>query len=537
MNADTGAPQLAGYEGFFGLAEPPFSLAADPRFLFASASHSKALADLTYALQRREPVVVLTGAIGTGKTLLCRTVLQRLERRTFLSVIGDPMLGRDDLLKQLLHDFGVITSADPSATAASRHDLAQALEAFLHSLAAIQAHAVVVIDEAQHLQPEVLEQIRLLSNTSDARGTLLQIVLVGQSGLEPLLERADLRQLQQRVTRRLTLKPLTRSEVERYIDHRLATARAGHVPSIAPGAADLARELSQWSGGGHGPGVAFTPDAIEAIADLSGGLPRAINVLCDRALEQAAAMRVREIDAAAIRAAARDAGVRPHDDDPAASPAAAGALSEARPEPDYTLATEAGGPAASSLTAGTDVAATASDRRSRTPPVVVGVAAVIAVAAIGAAALWYTSQRTQRSAPAAPPARPAPSSAARPQPAASAPAPATTAPTAGYSTPTPAATTVTPPRPTAAPTSGATPPPPSVARGFDVVVAAFRTELRADAVSSDISALGLPVHRRSSPDWQQVLCGPFATREEAEEAQERLARRGFSGTQIVVAAR
>src|SRR6476646_7307452 len=100
--------QRAGYEAFFGLRESPFSLAPDPRFLFASASHSAALAQVAYALERREPLVVITGEIGTGKTLLCRTVLQQLRGKTFLSVVSDPLLDRDDILKQLLQDFGVI---------------------------------------------------------------------------------------------------------------------------------------------------------------------------------------------------------------------------------------------------------------------------------------------------------------------------------------------------------------------------------------------------------------------------------------------
>src|SRR5258708_5683672 len=172
------------YEPFFGLNESPFSLAPNPRFLFASASHSAALAQVTYALERREPLVVVTGEIGTGKTLLCRTVLQRLERKTFLSIINDPLLEPDELLKQLLQDFGVIPKSRTAPTSATRHDLAETLHDFLQSLVPIHAHAVVIIDEAQHLQPEVLEQIRLLSNTGDEHGTLLQIILVGQTDLE-----------------------------------------------------------------------------------------------------------------------------------------------------------------------------------------------------------------------------------------------------------------------------------------------------------------------------------------------------------------
>ena len=308
--ATAGRPdRVESYEPFFGLNEAPFSLAPDPRFLFASASHSAALAQVAYALERREPLVVVTGEIGTGKTLLCRTVLQRLQRKTFLSVINDPLLERDDLLKQLLEDFGVISKDRTRLTEASRHELVQALHAFLRSLGAIQAHAVVIIDEAQHLQPDVLEQIRLLSNIDDERGTLLQIILVGQTDLEPLLSRPELRQLQQRVSRRFRLEPLNRDEVQQYIEHRLALARDGKVLSQTPGATELARELAEWAG--TNAGVEFTPDAIHAVSQLSGGLPRVINLLCDRSLEEAYASRLRVIDGALIHSAARALDLEP----------------------------------------------------------------------------------------------------------------------------------------------------------------------------------------------------------------------------------
>src|SRR6476646_5476737 len=229
--------QRAGYEAFFGLSESPFSLVPDPRFLFASATHSAALAQVAYALERREPLVVITGDIGTGKTLLCRTVLQRLPFKTFLSVIHDPLLDSDDLLKELLKDFGVIAKDPARFGGATRHQLVETLHAFLTSLAPIQAHAVVMIDEAQHLRPDVLEQIRLLSNIDDEKGTLLKIILVGQTDLEPLLSRPELRQLHQRVSRRFALEPLNTEKVQQYIEHRLALARNDTPSPLAgPGA-------------------------------------------------------------------------------------------------------------------------------------------------------------------------------------------------------------------------------------------------------------------------------------------------------------
>ena len=207
----------------------------------------------------------------------------------------------------MLQDFGVISKDRTKLTEASRHELIQTLHAFLRSLAPIQAHAVVIIDEAQHLQPDVLEQIRLLSNIDDERGTLLQIILVGQTDLEPLLSRPELRQLQQRVSRRFRLEPLNRDEVKEYIDHRLALARDGKPPSQAPGATELARELAEWAG--TNAGVEFTPDAIHAVSQLSGGLPRVINLLCDRSLEEAYASRLRLIDRPLILTAARALGI------------------------------------------------------------------------------------------------------------------------------------------------------------------------------------------------------------------------------------
>ena len=236
------------YEQFFGLSDAPFSLAPNPRYLFESASHAHALQELAYAIGRREPLVAVTGEIGSGKTLLCRTMLQRLDRRTFVSVINNPLLERDDLLKQMLQDFGVISTDRTVVQEISRHDLVHALEDFLASLIPLDAHAAVMIDEAQHIQPDVLEQIRLLSNIDAPSGTRLQIMLVGPLELESLLERPELRQFQQRVSRRIRLEPLGENELGSYIEHRLAVGRAAG--SGLPGAAELARALAEWNGDG-----------------------------------------------------------------------------------------------------------------------------------------------------------------------------------------------------------------------------------------------------------------------------------------------
>ena len=301
------APDMMGYEQFFGLHDSPFSLAPNPRYLFESASHAAALQQLAYAIERREPVIVMTGEIGIGKTMLCRTVLQRFDRRTFVSVINNPLLGPDDLLRQMLQDFGVLSMDRATIPGTSRHDLTHALEDFLSSLIALEAHAVVLIDEAQHLQPEVLEQIRLLSNVSAPSGTMLQIILVGQLDLESLLTRPDLRQFQQRVSRRIRLAPLGEYELQAYIDHRLAIGRSAG--SRMPGAGELARALDEWAGDREG--VTFTPDAVQAIWRWSGGLPRLVNLLCDRALEAAYAQQLHRVDGALVEAAAIALDLRP----------------------------------------------------------------------------------------------------------------------------------------------------------------------------------------------------------------------------------
>jgi general secretion pathway protein A len=523
-----------GYEPFFGLNEAPFSLAPDPRFLFASASHSAALAQVVYALQRREPLVVITGEIGTGKTLLCRTVLQKLRGKTFLSVIDDPLLQRDDLLKQLLQDFGVVSKDRTTLTEVSRHELAQTLQTFLRSLAPIQAHAVVIIDEAQHLQPDVLEQIRLLSNIDDERGTLLQIILVGQTDLEPLLSRPELRQLQQRVSRRLPLEPLNRDEVEQYIQHRLALARVDKPRNQTPDAADLARELAAWAG--TTPRVEFTPDSIHAVTQLSGGVPRVINLLCDRSLEEAYAYRLRTIDSRLIHSAARALGIGEQ-----AAPTTPANLNvtprstQVRPDESPWTVTRSESEKADEIVQRTEEAVPVAFRAHTRPavsPRVVGYLGLAIFLALAIVAIVLIRR------PARPPVAQAPSTAAASSATPTAGARPDRAP-AGVSAlaPKPAATAPAP----APPQAGASPSSSAVATAtgerFDIVVASFRTDSRATSVAAQVAALGLPVRRRVSDGWRQVVSGPFTSRTNAEDARERLRRGGLAGAQIVLIAR
>jgi general secretion pathway protein A len=491
------------YEQYFGFGEAPFSLAPNPRYLFESASHGAALAQVAYAIERREPLVVITGEIGTGKTLLCRTVLQRLERRTFVAVINNPLLERDDLLKQLLQDFGVISKDRTRMTAMSGHDLVHALEDFLASLVSLQAHAVVVIDEAQHIRPDVLEQIRLLSNIDDERGTMLQIILVGQADLESLLSRPELRQFQQRVSRRFRLEPLSADELRLYIEHRLAVGRGVSTQSQMPGVKELERAMAEWEG--TAAGGTFTPDAIRAVWTLSGGLPRVVNVLCDRALEAACARRSRTVDAALISTAALavDLRAQPPQVDPAPAPEPVKAGDVATP-----IVFEA--------------APAAAPHRKR-------IVALITAVALATVAAWLGARALNRPAD-------------RP-PAAS---PETTGPRGGppdvRSAPAPPSTVTTGPAPSAAPSAAH---PDTTAGGstaaggdatnnpFEIVVASFRTEARAASVAAAVSSLGLPVRRRAIGGWQQVIAGPFASRAQADAVQQRLAGAGLAQTVVV----
>jgi general secretion pathway protein A len=524
------AEPVEGYQPFFGLREAPFGLDPDPRFLFASASHSAALAQVGYAIERREPLVVITGEIGTGKTLLCRTVLQQPRRKTFLSLITDPRLERDDLLKQLLADFGVISKDRTRLTETSRHELIVALQAFLRSLAPIQAHAVVIIDEAQHLLPDVLEQIRLVSNIDDEHGTLLEIILVGQADLEALLSRPELRQLQQRVSRRVLVEPLNRDEVKPYIKHRLALARDGKPPDDLLDGKDLERELADWAG--TNGGVDFTPDAIQAVSQVSRGVPRAINLLCHRSLEEACASKLRIVDRPLILTAAQALGmgeaVPPAGLDatvasvPSAPDEAFWADTRRIPETSDETAQPADEPPAVVLSAPARPAAAPQLTRY----LVLATAFILA-----AVAIWFAVRSSQSAAAPPPPAAAAAAPAARPPIARPEPPPAAGNPSAPNAaapvgTPTPPASTPAPARP-AAPAAA------SNGAHFDIVVASFRTEARAASVAAEVTALGVPMRRRVLDGWQQVVAGPFASRADAEQAQQRLQRAGLTGTQIV----
>jgi general secretion pathway protein A len=277
------------YESYYGFAEKPFSLTPDPKFLYRSPSHAGAFELLQYAIRRREGFVVITGDIGTGKTTLCRALLEEIDRTTYTALVLNPFLSEQDLLKRILQDFGVVTAAElkqgPLAHA-SKQELIDTLYDFLLGLVAHQASAVLIIDEAQNLPLAVLEQIRILSNLETDKEKLLQIILVGQLNLGGLLRSPELRQLDQRVSIRYQLTPLDRDGVAGYVAHRLTIA------------------------GGSGT-VSFTTRALEMVHRLSDGIPRLINLICDRALLSGFSARTNRITPEIVAQAAESLDVQP----------------------------------------------------------------------------------------------------------------------------------------------------------------------------------------------------------------------------------
>jgi general secretion pathway protein A len=263
------------YTSFFGLAEKPFAITPDPRYLYLSERHAEALAHLLYGINESGGFIQLTGEVGTGKTTVVRTLLSRVPHHADVAVILNPRVTPVEFLLTICEELGLeIAEAD-------RDSVKQMVDALNRRL--LQAHAegrriIVLVDEAQNLSFEVLEQVRLLTNLETPTQKLLQIILIGQPELRELLDRTDLRQLAQRITGRYHLMPLSREETKGYVRHRLRVA----------GAAD---EI-------------FTPSALTEVHRLSSGIPRVINVACDRALLGAYTQETRRITAALVRQAA-----------------------------------------------------------------------------------------------------------------------------------------------------------------------------------------------------------------------------------------
>jgi general secretion pathway protein A len=263
------------YESFFGLSEKPFSITPDPRYLYLSERHAEALAHLLYGINESGGFIQLTGEVGTGKTTVVRTLLSRVPHHADVAVILNPRVTPLEFLQTICEELGV------SIAEADRGSVKQLVDALNRRL--LSAHAegrriIVLVDEAQNLSIEVLEQVRLLTNLETPTQKLLQIILIGQPELRELLDRTDLRQLAQRITGRYHLKPLSREETKGYVRHRLKVAGS-------------AEEI-------------FTPSALNELHRVSSGVPRVINVACDRALLGAYVQERHKITPSLVRRAA-----------------------------------------------------------------------------------------------------------------------------------------------------------------------------------------------------------------------------------------
>ncbi len=262
------------YTSFFGLNEEPFSITPNPRYLYMSERHTEALAHLIYGIKDSGGFVQLTGEVGTGKTTLIRSLLQRLPENADVALILNPQLSATEFLASILEELHVPQPENPDSLKA----LTDALNTFLLENHSKGRRTILIVDEAQNFAIDVLEQIRLLTNLETAKQKLLQITLIGQPELRTLLARNDLRQLAQRITGRYHLQPLSQADSEEYVRHRLRVA--GTTNNIFP--TNSCRELYR----------------------LSGGVPRIINVISDRAMLGAYTQDQQQVSVAMVRQAA-----------------------------------------------------------------------------------------------------------------------------------------------------------------------------------------------------------------------------------------
>ena len=264
------------YLEHFNLTERPFSITPDPRFLYMSARHREALAHLLYGLGDGGGFVQLTGEVGTGKTTICRCLLEQIPDNVDLAVVLNPKVTAIELIATVCDELGINYDADN----VSIKSLTDVLNRYLLDAYARGRHTVLIIDEAQNLSADVLEQVRLLTNLETSTQKLLQIILIGQPELRTLLAREDMRQLAQRVTARYHLEPISREETGAYIRHRLQICGSSQ--------------------------TVFNRRAVDRIQHLSGGIPRLINVLCDRSMLGAFVEGRSQVDAKVVKKAASE---------------------------------------------------------------------------------------------------------------------------------------------------------------------------------------------------------------------------------------
>ena len=269
------------YTSFFGLNEKPFTITPDPRYLFMSERHGEGLAHLVYGVTESGGFIQLTGEIGTGKTTLVRTLLGQIPAEVDIALILNPQLTAVEFLTAICEELGISLPEDKDSAKA----LVDALNHHLLDAHARGRRTILLIDEAQNLADDVLEQLRLLTNLETAKQKLLQIILIAQPELREKLSQHNLRQLSQRVTGRYHLEPLSREEADKYIDHRLRVA--GALTEI------------------------FDTRARREVFRLSGGVPRVMNVICDRALLGAYSRETRIVSKRLVRRAANEVAGQP----------------------------------------------------------------------------------------------------------------------------------------------------------------------------------------------------------------------------------
>ena len=261
------------YEDYYGFAESPFILTSDPRYHFASAGQTNAFQSIEYAVRRRDRLIAMTGDSGTGKTTLCRMLPERLGREVVTVFVSHPVASEEELLRALLQGFGIISRASAGharLASVGREALTHTLCAFLKSLGSVGAYALAIIDDAETAAPCVLEALARLSSAESSDPDVLQVLLVADSSLREALRRPEFRRVDQRVSMRHELKPLSRQETAAYITDRVAKA-------------------------GGAATVSFSAGAVARVFGCTRGVPRLVNLLCDRALVAACAAQATRV--------------------------------------------------------------------------------------------------------------------------------------------------------------------------------------------------------------------------------------------------